>query len=206
LKRDSEFPQSAEASTGRKVDSKHVLGRDILQATRDDMARTVLPSWISPAPSNWGTPSRGKLSADQWKTVCTIHLPITLIRLWGNETGRKFKMLTNFMDLVTAVQIANMRVTSSRHISLFEQSMYQYLQTLKELYKEAKIKPIHHAALHTGEFLRSLGPVHAYRSSAFERYNNLAQKQNTNMKSGKFSSTCYFDFSSSYYQENWRLL
>lgn len=74
----------------------------------EDMAETEIPNWISSAPCNWGTAARGKLSADQWKVICTIHLPFTLIKLWARSGGRKFEMLSNFMNLVAAVQIANM--------------------------------------------------------------------------------------------------
>jgi hypothetical protein len=84
-----------------------VLGKDVLEVVWSDMKKAQLPSWISPAPHNWGTPTRGKLSADNWRVVCTIHLPITLIWLWRDETGRKRQLLENFMDLVTAVRLAS---------------------------------------------------------------------------------------------------
>jgi hypothetical protein len=157
-----------------------------MDAVRDDMKHTEIPTWVSPAPSNWGTAKRGKLSADQWKVICTVHLPVTLIRLWGHETGRTYQMLSNFMDLVKAVQIINMRITSEKHISLYEKLITRYLTDLKTLYKDAPIQPIHHASLHLGDFARLFGPVHPYRSFATERYNYMLQRQNVNMKFGAF--------------------
>ena len=81
------------------MDNRVVLGATIMEAVWSDMRSTQLPTWITAAPYDWGTPERGKLSADQWRVICTIHLVITLIRLWGNETGHKQDLLQNFMDL-----------------------------------------------------------------------------------------------------------
>ena len=159
-----------------------------MDAVRADMKATITPSWITPAPLDWGTPKRGKLSADHWKVICIIHLPITLIRLWGYDDGRKHDMLLNFMDLVMAVQIANMRIISEKHIILYEKLMMRYLIKFKSLYKDAKIKPTHHVSLHIGDFLRNFGPVHAYRTPAFERYNYMLQRENTNMKFGGYNA------------------
>lgn len=136
-------------------------------------------------PENWGTKSRGKLSADQWRVLCTLYLPITLIGLWSQGDKRKKDMLNNFMRLVVAVRIASMRSTSKRLIEIYEVSMWMYLKTMKELYPHAVVKPNHHMALHLGDFLESLGPVHAYRSFAFERFNYVLQKLHTNMKFGE---------------------
>ena len=101
LKRESNIPRPVNLSP------REVLGRDILEAVWDDMTCTELPSWMSPAPRNWGTATRGKLTADQWKVVATVHLPLTLIRLWGTKEGRYFLLLCNFMDLSAAIQLAN---------------------------------------------------------------------------------------------------
>ena len=55
----------------------------------------------------------------------SIHLPITLIRLWGGDAPRdapedsKLK-LQNFMDLSSAVQIANLRSILKQDIELYE--------------------------------------------------------------------------------------
>lgn len=100
----------------------------------EDMSRTQLPSWVGPVPHNWGTAERGKLSADNWRVICTIHLPVTLIRLWGHETGRKKEILRNFMDLVTAVRIANMRVASPSQVAAYNVAITRYIAGLRELF------------------------------------------------------------------------
>lgn len=169
--------------------STPVLGKDILAAIRADMGKTILPSWIEPAPQNWGTTEHGKLSADQWRVLCTVHLPISLIQKWSGSSARYTGMLANFMDLVTAVRIASMRVTNNEYIALYNQHISSYISGLLELYKDANIKPNHHLSLHLGHFMQTLGPVHAYRTFAFERINYMMQKMNTNAKPGIFAPT-----------------
>ncbi|KIN93291.1 hypothetical protein M404DRAFT_69252, partial [Pisolithus tinctorius Marx 270] len=43
---------------------------------------TVLPSWFSSAPANFGHPSAGTINADEWRTHITVHIPLALISLW----------------------------------------------------------------------------------------------------------------------------
>jgi hypothetical protein len=68
-----------------KSTTSAILGKDVMTAVWEDMARTQLPSWVTDVPHNWGTATRGKLSANNWRVICTMHLPITLIRLWGSN-------------------------------------------------------------------------------------------------------------------------
>jgi len=155
-----------------------------MTAVWEDMARTQLPSWVTDVPRNWGTPARGKLSANNWRVICTVHLPITLIRLWGSNDApedRKHK-LKNFMYLVQAVQIANLRSISKKDIELYENCIHRYLTGFKTLYKCAKVKLIHHAALHYGDVLRGFAPAHTHGAAFYERYIHSMQGENHNMK------------------------
>lgn len=165
------------------------LGQEAFAAIREVREAMQLPSWINHVPRGFGTSEHGKLSADQWHTCCTVLLPIALILLWGNEKGRKWDMLKNFMDLATAVGLAGMWRISSSHITVFEEHLHRYLSGLKELYKEAKLVPNHHLALHLPDFMRFFGPVQSWRSFVFERYNYILQNMNTNLTFGVFSST-----------------
>lgn len=164
--------------------SRGVLGKDVLQEVWSDMKLTELPSWMSPAPPNWGTAARGKLTADQWMVVCTVHLPITLIRIWGNLRDRRFSLLCNFMDLTSSVQLADQRAVNENTIRDSEMLMSRYLNTMKTLFRDVKIQPIHHAALHAGDFLRLFGPNHSVRAFGGERYLEVLGLQNVNNKSG----------------------
>ena len=150
----------------------------------NDMRLTELPSWMSPVPSNWGTTTRGKLTADQWMVICTVHLPVTLIRLWGNLTDRRFELLCNFMDLTSAVQLATQRSIMAEMIDDHELLIARYLNGMKRLFKGNKVQPIHHAALHASDFLRLFGPTHAVQAFGGERLLGELSLQNVNNKSG----------------------
>ena len=130
-----------------------VLGKQVMEAVWEDMACTQLPTWITSIPQDWGTALRGKLSADKWRVICIIHLTITLIRLWGNESGRKKELLENFMDLISAVCIANLRVSLQNQIHAYDDHIFRYVNKLKRLYPGENLRPIHHAALHIGKIL-----------------------------------------------------
>lgn len=169
-----------------EISNRAVLGRDVMEAVWKDMESAQLPSWIGSAPARWGTTERGKLSADQWRTICTIHLPITLICLWGQENGRKQELLHNFMELVSAVRIANMRVSSKNQIDAYNAHIFRYAAGLKALFPDEKLRPSHHAALHIGDMLDLFGPVHSHSAPFFERYINFLHHVNTNQKLGMY--------------------
>lgn len=184
FQRELNFPDPPEQVS----ESRDVLGSDVMKAVWSDMARTELPSWMSPAPRNWGTATRGKLTADQWKVVATVHLPITLMRLWGApQEGRHFLMLCNFMDLSAAVQLAHQRIITEKHIKDYERLLLRYLSGMMALFKDSKLQPIHHVSMHAGDFLRLFGPTHSVRTQGFERFNEKLGLQNTNGKSGALS-------------------
>jgi len=170
-----------------------VLGRDVMTRVWQDMKLCRLPSWITPAPPNWGETSRGKLSADNWKVVCTIHLPVTLIWLWRAENGRKRRLLDNFMDLVTAVRLAAMRVTSPSHIQAYDNHIFRYVGALRSLFGLEDLLPNHHTALHVGDNLRRFGPGHSQGASFYERHISFFHRIKNNRKIGT-SITCCIDF------------
>lgn len=124
------------------------------------------------------------MTADKRRSVGTIHLVITLIRLWGHEIGRKKQMLINYMHLITALHIGSMRNTSKTLIESYTYHYKEYLRGYVKLYKEAKIQPNNHLCLHLGLFLRLFGPVHSWRAWVFERFNYLLQNIKTNSKFG----------------------
>ncbi|KAF9229914.1 hypothetical protein BU15DRAFT_84325 [Melanogaster broomeanus] len=114
-----------------------VLGDAVLLEIWKDQERLELPSFVSPAPARFGSEKR-TLSADQWRSVGTIHLVITLIRLWGFEKGPT--------------------TTSEEDASDYMVHMKAYLHGFVQLYKEAKVQPTHHLSLHLGKLLVLFGP------------------------------------------------
>jgi len=182
LNRDDLGVSSASGST----EDPPVLCKDTLAQVWSDMKRTVLPSTISPVPREVGSPRAGKLTADQWRTFCTIHLVVTLTRLWGSAPpeGRQVKMLDNFLHLVTFTNLLHMRILNSNDLALIEQENLAYLTGLRELYPRFNLVPKHHMSLHLPAMLKDFGPVHSWRTFAFERLNQIYQNIATNNLSG----------------------
>ena len=162
-----------------------VLGKDVMNTIWSDMRKTVLPSWIGPAPKNWGTATRGKLGAEHWRTIFTIHLPITLIWLWRDETGRKRSLLDNMIDLHLAILTANLKRSNEQQASEYDMYIKKYLLGISELFREDNITPSQHSALHIGPELRRFGPTHSRSAHHYERYIHILQSQNTNLQWGK---------------------
>ena len=162
-----------------------MLGKGILPEVWRDRQRTILPSWLSPIPAEAGSARAGKLTADQWRTLCTVHLVVTLVRLWGDKDpgDRRHDMLRNFMDLVTATVVLFKRSMSPGRIDLYENYMRNYLEGHLRLYPHLNLTPKHHLSLHVPRFLEMFGPVHGWSAWGFERLIFNFQRTETNGKS-----------------------
>ena len=178
-------PPSPRKKPSRK--ERVVLGQQTLAEVWADMSKTTLPSWIGRAPPKLGDGRHGKLSADQWRTACTVNLVITLVRLWGlyPSDHRKHQMLVNFMDLVTACKLAMMRRTTPQRIKQFQQHMHRYLETTKVLYVYSALTPNHHLSLHLPRLFENFGPPHAWMCFVFERSLRWLKFIKTSNKFGK---------------------
>ena len=159
-----------------KSSNRVIFGKEVMEAIWEDMKQTQLPSWIHPAPPNWGTTERGKLSADQWRVIW----------LWSHDVGRRREMLAHFMDLVSTVQIANMRVMSQNQIQAYNQCIRRYVARCTKLFPDETLKPNLHAALHLGDILDLFGPVHAISAPFYKCYINFFHRININNKIGLF--------------------
>ena len=108
-----------------------------------DIKNMATPSWLTSVPTNLGEPSHGKLKADQWRTLGTTYLPISLIRLWNQlEDGdakrsqQCKKLLEVTLSLISAVIIASSRTTSQEKANLYLHHMQNYLKGLRELFPQ----------------------------------------------------------------------
>jgi hypothetical protein len=159
-----------------------------------DIEAMLTPSWITSVPKNLGSPSHGKVKADQWRVLGTMYLPVSLVRLWGKardgdeRSERCRKILNSTISLLSAVIVASSRVTSASRADLYLQHMQAYLSGIQSLFPEYKLHPNHHMALHLHEYLMLFGPVHAWWTFPFERIIGMLQRIPTNSKIGK---TCF---------------
>ncbi|TFK60920.1 hypothetical protein BDN72DRAFT_778818 [Pluteus cervinus] len=179
-----------------------IMTADIMNEVRSDIAKTTLPSWMERPPHNFGEPSHGKLKADQWRTVCTVNLLITLTRLWGSpppqdqaEHATEYDLLMNFLDLVIAVDHGTRRSISTQRIEIYWTHIVRYLRGLILLFPNHQFVPNHHLSLHLVECLERFGPVHAWWSFPFERYNGVMGRLKKNFKPNQMEITFLCSFS-----------
>ena len=153
----------------------------VLKHLRRVIAETILPSWVEKPPSNFGSASHGKLKADHWRTLCTIHMILALIPLWGQATATTEEQLAlqNFIHLVVAVDLATRRSMSPLRIGIFDQNIEAYIRGLRSIYDHPLV-PNHHMSLHLQDCLKIFGPVRGWWAFPFERYSGLLQRLNTN--------------------------
>lgn len=121
-----------------------------------------------------------------WRTVCTVSMVITLVRLWGgpDSNTRQKALLENFVHLVCAVDLAARRSTNQERIDKYDHHMLEYLTSLRKLF-DHHLVPNHHLSLHLKECLELFGPVFAWWGFPFERINGMLQRLNTNSKTGE---------------------
>ncbi|KAI0370445.1 hypothetical protein BV20DRAFT_1035911 [Pilatotrama ljubarskyi] len=169
---------------------RSVFTGDVLQQVRDDIAKTTLPSWVEAPPRNLGSPSHGKLKADHWRTVGTVSLVITLVRLWGARSAspEEQAVLENFVALSSAVDLATRRSMSPSRAASFDHHMEAYVRGLRTLF-DISLVPNHHLSLHLKQCLELFGPVHGWWAFPFERYNGMLQRLNTNSKPAEMPLT-----------------
>ena len=178
-------PGTVPAKGKRRFD---VFNKEVLKEVRDDISRIVVPSWLEKPPRNLGSAEHGKLKADQWRTLCTVHIVMTLGRLWGHSKAKyeERRVLQNFVDLVVAVDLATRRSMSPARARAYDARMYSYLTGIRELFDQ-ELVPNHHLALHLAQCLALFGPVHGWWAYPFERYNGMLQRLNTNNKPRKYT-------------------
>src|SRR5271155_2176212 len=80
------------------------------------------------------------------------------------------------VSLLSAVIIASSCTTSAANADAYFLNMQAYLNDIKRLFPVYKLRPNHHMALHLHEYLRLLGPVHAWWTFPFERVIGMLQQ------------------------------
>ena len=98
--------RSIEAETDTNLG--HVFSPQDITTIRDNISRTVTPSWLTSIPSNLGAAAHGKLKADQWRVLGSVYLPLSLIALWASgpnndiSAHRRFRIMEVTLSLLSA--------------------------------------------------------------------------------------------------------
>ena len=166
------------------VDTELLLSTDERKQAWAMIENVVTPSWISSVPKNIGTPGSGKVKADQWRTLGTVHFPMSLVVVWRETSQQKKQLLDITLSLVSAILIACTHSTSAAHANAYLQYMQNYISGIKELFPKFKFLPNHHMALHLHEYLVQYGPVHSWWTFPFERLIGIVQRIPSNGKPG----------------------
>lgn len=169
-----------------------------LRAIQHDIQTTVRPGWFEGPPPNFGTAGAGTIKADVWAHAIAWDVPVSLVKLWGqieehgNDPNDQLhrKLLEATMQLAMAIRWGTSQKTSAKHADEYQKYMHSYLQSLRDLFPEARLMPSHHNALHIGEFLLRYGPVWGWWMFAFERLIGSLEKINTNYKTGEHICAC----------------
>ncbi|PIL30343.1 hypothetical protein GSI_07528 [Ganoderma sinense ZZ0214-1] len=149
---------------------------------------TITPSWIGSVPYNFGEAAAGTPKADEWRTVFTIYLPITLLLLFGQPDSSPHlrAVLDHTMQLVCAVLLACKRTTNSSRMERYRLYLRTYIEKLPALYPDLGCESIHHMAFHIYDFLKLFGPVNSWWAFPFERLIGQLQRIPTNHKFGAY--------------------
>lgn len=93
-------------------------------------------------------------------------------------------MLHNYMEMATGLTVGSHRSTDDARKALYTHTMVTYLQGVGKMFPGVAISPSQHIACHFGDFMQYMGPTHAWRCYAPERWNGLLQKVKTNNHAG----------------------
>ncbi|KAL5499154.1 hypothetical protein ACEPAH_1672 [Sanghuangporus vaninii] len=154
---------------------------------------TKTPSFVHKAPHNFGERGSGKIKADEWRTLCTIHLPLALIsycfyspEIQDSAYRERFlKVINHTMHLVQAIKVLFKESTSANEIERFRYYVTSYMGSLEEVHPEAKIVPSMHMATHIPECARRFGSVYSWWTFPFERLIGRLQNIQTSSRTGK---------------------
>lgn len=138
------------------------------------IAQTRKPSWIRGLPPNFGVSTAGTPKADEWRTLFTIYLPLTLISLWrgivsGPPENRQLLVLKNTMHLVSAISIMCRHTVTKESAAEYLQAYTEYVRGFTELYPHVKAVPNMHLLFHIFDFMLLFGPVRSWWCFPFER-------------------------------------
>lgn len=149
---------------------------------------TVVPSWLTRVPRNYGEAAAGSLKADEQRVLATVYLPIALISRWcpeANHTSdgardRAGLRLESTMLLVQIILIFCSRVLTLADARIAHQYLRKYIEGIKSHHPHNAIKPNHHMAFHILDYIILFGPVRGWWTFPFERLIGRLQAIPTN--------------------------
>ncbi|RDX43089.1 hypothetical protein OH76DRAFT_1361580 [Lentinus brumalis] len=100
--------------------------------------------------------------------------------------------LENFLKLSSALTILLAHELDEQQLAQADRLLREYCIELIELYGPDVIRPNHHYATHTPEFVRDYGPLREFWTFIFERLNRLLKSYKTSNHGGGEIETTFF--------------
>ncbi|CDO71994.1 hypothetical protein BN946_scf184943.g29 [Trametes cinnabarina] len=100
--------------------------------------------------------------------------------------------LANFLKLCKALRLFLSDSITDQQLELADCLLREYCAELVELYGADVIRPNHHYATHTAEFVRDYGPLRGYWTFIFERLNKILKSFRTNNHEGGEIEVTFF--------------
>ena len=181
-----------------KIDGKDYykkLNRHERWHLHQQIAATSRPDWHSAPPHDLGSPSHGKLKADQWRSCIEFDFPVALAKITvsanritsGEYSIWRQKLFSLTVNLAMAIRQGTSHVVSSTHSMKYTKYMHAYLSGLRSMFPQINLLPNHHNAL-----LLRFAPMHRWWSYPTERLIGALQQTQTNSKIGISSSIKLF--------------
>ncbi|KAF8827857.1 hypothetical protein HHX47_DHR4000563 [Lentinula edodes] len=167
----------------------------VLQMVQKSIRETVVPSWITRPPSDMGLQQAGTLKADHWRVLFNIHLPFSLIRMWGkgspsavDNAAEMTPVLETSMHLTCASILMTRNSLSPKTRDQFRSSLRDHILGLKQIFPGFML-PTHHLAFHIYDFMDGFSTVRNWWGFPFERLIGKVQRMPTNHKIGQLEYT-----------------
>ncbi|KAL1936999.1 hypothetical protein VTO73DRAFT_2039 [Trametes versicolor] len=100
--------------------------------------------------------------------------------------------LSNFLKLCAAVRLFLADRLNESQLDEADKLVREYCTELIELYGPEVIRPNHHYATHTADFVRDYGPLRGFWTFLFERLNKILKSYRTNNHEGGEIETTFF--------------
>ncbi|KIO00975.1 hypothetical protein M404DRAFT_29181 [Pisolithus tinctorius Marx 270] len=100
---------------------------------------------------------------------------------------------SNFLKLCAAIHLLIKHTITDQEISSADSLLRQYCTELIQLYGSGCLKPNHHYATHTSQYVRNFGPLSGFWTFLFERLNKILKSFKTNNHGDRELETTLFN-------------
>jgi hypothetical protein len=138
-----------------------------LHELRQDITKVILPSGFTKISPEFGDISCGKLKADEWRSLLTVYLPLTVTKLWASSNHHRLH-LKGLLALSIIVNIICSTTITEALIKCYNNAIRIYLKIIRAM-NGCDLVTNHHMSLHLSLFMEQFGPCRTFWSFPYER-------------------------------------